>query len=67
MLLRFLFWVCVVYLAYRVIRALVFSGPPPAESNPVKGKNRHRSLDLSKLNVEDAKFEEIDEKRKNGK
>jgi len=66
-MLRFLFWVCVVYLAYRVIKMLVFSGPAPTEQNQVKGKNRHRALDLSKLNVEDAKFEEIDEKRKNGK
>ncbi len=67
MLLRFLFWVCVVYLAYRVIKTLVFSGPPQNGQNQVKGKNRQQALDLSKMNVEDAKFEEIDEKKKNGK
>jgi len=67
LLLRFLFWAALVYLAYRVIRALVFSGPPKADQNQVKGKNRNSSLDLSRMNVEDARFEEIDEKKKNGK
>lgn len=67
MLIRFLFWVCMVYLAYRVINALIFSGPPKTNENQVKGKNRNRALDLSNMNVEDAKFEEIDEKKKNGK
>ncbi len=67
MLLRFLFWVGVVYLAYRVIKTLVFSRPPQNGQNQVKGKNRQQALDLSKMNVEDAKFEEIDEKKKNGK
>jgi len=66
-MLRFLFWVGMVYLAYRVIKALVFSGPPKTGQNQVKGKNRHRALDLSNTQVEDAKFEEIDEKKKNGK
>jgi hypothetical protein len=67
MLLRFLFWAALVYLAYRVIRALVFSGPSKTGQDQVKGKNRNRALDLSNMNVEDAKFEEIDEKKKNGK
>jgi len=66
-MLRILFWVCIVYLAYRVINALVFSGPPKAGENRVKGKPRNPALDLSKMNVEDAKFEEIDGKKKNGK
>jgi hypothetical protein len=66
MVIRFLFWAAIVYLAYRVISALVFSGPPKAGQNQVKGKNRNRALDLSGMNVEDAKFEEIDEKKKNG-
>jgi len=67
MLLRFLFWAAVVYLAYRVITALVFGGPPKAGENRVKGKPRNPALDLSNMNVEDAKFEEIDGKKKNGK
>lgn len=66
MLLRFLFWAAIVYLAYRAINALVFSGPPAGE-NRVKGKPRNPGLDLSNMNVEDAKFEEIDAKKKNGK
>lgn len=67
MLLRFLFWAAFVYFAYRLIRALVFNTPPQTGQNQVKGKNRQQALDLSNMNVEDAKFEEIDEKKKNGK
>lgn len=67
MLLRFLFWACIVYLAYRVINALVFSGPPKVGENRVQGKPRNPGLDLSRMNVEDAKFEEIDAKKNNGK
>jgi hypothetical protein len=67
MLIRFLFWAAVIYLAYRVINALVFGAPPKFRQNEVKGKPRNRPLDLSNMNVEDAKFQEIDEKTKDSK
>jgi hypothetical protein len=67
MLLRFLFWAAIIYLAYRVISILVFGVPPKRRQEQVKGKPQNRPLDLSQLDVEDAKFEEIDEKKKNGK
>jgi hypothetical protein len=67
MLLRFLFWAAIIYLAYRVMRTLVFGVPPKRKQNQVKGKPQNRPLDLSHLDVEDAKFEEIDEKKKNSK
>lgn len=63
MLTRILFWLLIVYLAYRVITRLVF-GPPKPKQNQVKGKPQNQPLDLSRLDVEDAKFEEVKEKTK---
>lgn len=67
MLLRILFWAIVIYLAYRIINTLVFGLPPKRKQEQVKGRPQNRPLDLSQFDVEDAKFEEIDEKKKNGK
>ncbi|MDZ7359732.1 MAG: hypothetical protein ONB46_03250 [candidate division KSB1 bacterium] len=66
MLMRFLFLALIIYLAYRVINALVFGAPPKREHDQVKGKPRNRPLDLSNLDVEDAKFQEIKENNKDG-
>jgi hypothetical protein len=63
-MLRFLFWALIIYLAYRVINALVFSAPPKHEHDQVKGKPTNRPLDLSNMDVEDAKFQEIKENNK---
>ena len=67
MLIRFLFWALLIYLAYRVIKALIFGTPGQAPPNQVKGKPRNRPLDLSGQDVEDAKFEEIKENTKDRK
>jgi hypothetical protein len=61
MLTRILFWTLVVYLAYRLIKVLVFGPSPRSEQKQVRGKPRNAPLDLSKHNVEEAKFEEIKE------
>jgi hypothetical protein len=61
MLTRFLFWALLVYLAYRAIKALVLGPPRPAPPDQVRGKPKNRPLDLSNLEVEDAKFEDIKE------
>jgi len=63
-MLRFLLLALIIYLAYRVISALVFSAPPKREHDQVKGKARNRPLDLSNMDVEDAKFREIKENTK---
>jgi hypothetical protein len=65
MLTRLIFWALIVYLAYRLITRLVLGPPRRAEQNKVQGKAKNRPLDLSNLEVEDAKFEEIKEKSKN--
>ncbi len=67
MLTRFLFWALLVYLAYRVIKALVFGPSRQTYQNKVQGKPKKEPLDLSNLDVEDAKFEEIKEKAKDSK
>jgi hypothetical protein len=67
MLSRFLFWALIIYLVYRVMKALVFGTPHPAPPNQVQGKPKNRPLDLSGQDVEDAKFEEIKENTKNNK
>jgi len=64
MLIRILFWALIIYLAYRVITRLVFGAPPKPSENQIKGKPKNRPLDLSRLDVEDAKFEEIKGKPK---
>lgn len=67
MLTRFLFWALLIYLAYRIIKALVLGPPRQAPPNQVQGKPKNRPLDLSSHDVEDAKFEEIKEKTHNNK
>ncbi len=67
MLTRFLFWALIIYLAYRLIKALVLGPSRPAPPNQVKGNPKNRPLDLSNLDVEDAKFEEIKENNKDSK
>jgi hypothetical protein len=67
MLTRFLFWALLIYLAYRIIKALVLGPPRQAPPNQVQGKPKNRPLDLSNQDVDDAKFEDIKENTKNRK
>ena len=64
MLFRFLFWALILYLVYRLFKALVIGPPNKQDQQQVRGKPKHPSLDLSNADVEDAKFEEIEEKPK---
>jgi hypothetical protein len=67
MLIRLIFWVLLAYLAYRLIKALVLGPASKTEQHKVQGKPKNRPLDLSSLDVEDAKFEEIKEESKESK
>ncbi|MCI0694092.1 hypothetical protein L0337_19055 [candidate division KSB1 bacterium] len=67
MLTRFLFWALLIYLAYRIIKALVLGPSRQAPPSQVQGKPKNRPLDLSGQDVEDAKFEEIKENTKDCK
>jgi len=63
-MLRLIFYALLVYIAYQVLRLLLRSsnqGQPPEAG--VRGRQKQKSLDLSGMDVEDAKFEEIKKKR----
>ncbi|MDZ7290928.1 MAG: hypothetical protein ONB44_14860 [candidate division KSB1 bacterium] len=66
-LIQLIFWMLVIYLAYRLIKIMVFGPLRKPEHTQVQGKARKRPLDLSNLDVEDAKFEEIKDKTKDSK
>ena len=57
MFFRFLVWVILGYLVYKVFKDL-FTTQDKGETN-VKGKNRNSPLDLSDTEVDDAHFEDI--------
>jgi hypothetical protein len=67
MFIRLLFWAAILYLAYRVITMLVFGALSKPKENQIKGKPKNRALDLSGMDVEDAKYEEIKEKTKDSR
>jgi len=61
MFIRLILWALIVYLAYQLVR-MVFNRP--RQSRPsIKGKRNSQPLDLTGLDVEDAKFEEIKKKK----
>jgi len=64
MMIRFLFWLLVFYLLFRVLRQWVSrpagKGAPPQP--PVSGPPPQKILDLSNADIEDAKFHEVKKK-----
>jgi hypothetical protein len=58
---RLIFWALLIYLAYRVLRAL-FLHNRDSSATPVQGEHQNQPLDLSKMDVEDAKFQEVKKK-----
>jgi hypothetical protein len=61
MFLRFLLWVLVFFLGYKMLKGLVSS--PPRKNEEVLGDKKSKPLDLSKTDVQNARFEDIDEKK----
>ncbi len=61
-MLRLLLTGLIVYFGYHFIKGF-FASPPQKESN-VKGRQKNQPLDLRDADVEDAHFEELDEKGK---
>jgi len=62
-MLRFLLWILVFFLGYRMLKGLVSASPRKNEE--VQGNKKSKPLDLSGTDVQNARFEDIDEK-KNG-
>ncbi len=62
-MIRLLIYALLIYLAYRVLRLLVRGAGSSEQSEAhVRGRQKQQSLDLSQMDVEDAKFEEIKKK-----
>jgi len=59
-MLQLFLWILVIYLGYKMIKALALS--PAKKKDEVMGKKNTKPLDLSRTEVQDAKFEDIDEK-----
>ena len=58
-LFRLIFWGLLGYLAYRVIRQVLFRAPDEPQ---VKGKPKQKPLNIDKSQIEDADFEELNDK-----
>lgn len=62
-MIRLLFYALLIYLAFQVLRLLMRRAAARAQSEAqVRGRQKQQSLDLSGMDVEDAKFEEIKRK-----
>jgi hypothetical protein len=60
---RLLFYALLIYLAYQVLRIFWRAASLRAQAEArVRGRQKQQSLDLSGMDVEDAKFEEIKRK-----
>ena len=58
-ILRFLFWGFLLYIGYKAVKQ-VFN-PTPRETE-VKGKPKQDNLNIDESKIEDADFEELDDK-----
>ena len=64
-MIRLLLWVLVLVLGYRMLKSL---GSKPSEKNgEVMGKGKSQPLDLSRTDIQNARFEDIDEKKEGTK
>jgi hypothetical protein len=64
-MIRLFLWILVFYLGYRMLKGMA-SGPS-RKNEEVLGKKKSKPLDLSRTDVQDARFEDIDEKKDGGK
>ena len=58
-ILRYLFWGLLLYIGFRAIKQ-VFT--QPTRESEVKGKPKQKNLNIDESKIEDADFEELDEK-----
>ena len=64
-MIRFLLWVLLFVLGYRLLKGL--GSKPPEKNGEVQGKRNSKPLDLSRTDVQNARFEDIDEKKEGPK
>jgi hypothetical protein len=64
-MIRLLLWVLVFVLGYRMLKGL--GSKPPEKNGEVMGNRKSKPLDLSRTDVQNAKFEDIDDKKEGPK
>jgi hypothetical protein len=65
-MLRLIFWMLLIWFGIKTVRSMT----RPAvrrEGDQVRGRPKNEPLDLSRSDVQDARFEDIDEKKETGK
>ncbi len=63
-MLRLIFWMLLIYFGIKTVQ--VMTRRPEKEDPRVKGRPKNEPLDLSRSDVQDARFEDIDDGRKKG-
>lgn len=63
-MLRLIFWMLLIYFGIKTVQLM--TRRPEKEDPRVKGRPKNEPLDLSRSDVQDAHFEEIDEKKEDG-
>jgi hypothetical protein len=61
-MLRLIFWILLIYFGIKTVQGM--TRRPEKEKGQVKGRPASKPLDLSRSDVQDARFEDIDEKKK---
>ena len=64
-MIRLLLWVLVFVLGYKMLKGL--GSKPPEKNGEIKGDRKSKPLDLSSTDVQNARFEDIDEKKEGPK
>ena len=63
-MIRLFLFALLIYIAYHVVRMLLLGARASEQAEArVRGRQKQQSLDLSGMDVEDAKFEEIKKKQ----
>jgi hypothetical protein len=60
-MLRLIFWILLIYFGIKSLQGMTRR---PEKKNEVRGRRKNEPLDLSRSDVQDARFEDIDEKKK---
>jgi len=63
-MLRLIFWMLLIYFGVKTVQ--VMTRRPEKEDPRVKGRPKNEPLDLSRSDVQDARFEDIDDGKKKG-
>lgn len=60
-MLRLIFWILLIYFGIKTVQGMTRRSEK--EEEQVKGRPKSKPLDLSRSDVQDARFEDIDEKK----